>query len=272
MVWPILEKAGKKPDYWPGWPDGKKFALVLTHDVESKLGHDRCELLARKEIDAGFKSSFNFVPERYPVSKKLRQSLTDMGCEVAIHGLFHDGKLYQSKKTFLKRATRINHYVKEWDVVGFRSPAMHHKLEWLHHLDIEYDLSTFDTDPFEPQPDGVETIFPFWVSKESNNGTGYVEMPYTLSQDFTPFILLKHKDIEIWKKKLDWIASKGGMVLLNTHPDYMCFEGKPRMEEFPVEFYSDLISYIKTQYKDQYWHVLPKEMAQFWKEEIVARK
>ncbi|MCZ7636139.1 MAG: hypothetical protein M5U12_08940 [Verrucomicrobia bacterium] len=28
-VWPILESAGRKPDGWPGWPDGKQFALVL---------------------------------------------------------------------------------------------------------------------------------------------------------------------------------------------------------------------------------------------------
>jgi hypothetical protein len=35
--------------------------------------------------------------------------------------------------------------------------------DWLHQLNIEYDLSTFDTDPFEPQPEGRHTIFPFWV-------------------------------------------------------------------------------------------------------------
>ena len=47
--------------------------------------------------------------------------------------------------------------------MGFRTPTMFHHLEWTGELDIEYDSSTFDTDPFEPQPDGVGTIFPFWV-------------------------------------------------------------------------------------------------------------
>lgn len=41
-VWPILEIAGEKPNGWPGWADNKKFAVVLTHDVESQTGHDRC--------------------------------------------------------------------------------------------------------------------------------------------------------------------------------------------------------------------------------------
>ena len=27
-------------------------------------------------------------------------------------------------------------------------------LEWFHRLNIEYDTSTFDTDPFEPEPEG----------------------------------------------------------------------------------------------------------------------
>jgi len=47
--------------------------------------------------------------------------------------------------------------------VGFRAPAMHDNLEWISELNLEYDLSTFDTDPFEPQSDGVGTIFPFKV-------------------------------------------------------------------------------------------------------------
>jgi hypothetical protein len=49
-VWPIDEHAAKKPLNWKGWPEGKKFALVLTHDVETIKGHDRCmELMLLEE-------------------------------------------------------------------------------------------------------------------------------------------------------------------------------------------------------------------------------
>ena len=37
-VWPIDESAGNPPENWRGWPDGKKFALVLTHDVDTEQG------------------------------------------------------------------------------------------------------------------------------------------------------------------------------------------------------------------------------------------
>ncbi|MEZ5276831.1 MAG: glycosyltransferase [Opitutaceae bacterium] len=163
-IWPILESAGKEPDGWPGWPDGKQFALVLTHDVEGQRGLDNVRPLAELEMSLGFRSCFYFVPEgEYVVPMELIAWLKENGFEVGVHDLHHDGKLYKSREHFRKSAQRINHYLKEWGAVGYRSGFMFHNLDWHHDLEIEYDASTFDTDPFEPQPDGVGTIFPFWV-------------------------------------------------------------------------------------------------------------
>jgi len=263
--WPIDERASKHPPGWSGWPGGKKFAVVLTHDVDTAKGHARCKQLMELEQRFHCRSSFNFVPERYQVSAEVRQDLEANGFEVGVHGLRHDGNLFSSKERFAKEALQINHYIKEWGSVGFRSPCMYHNLEWIADLNIEYDASTFDTDPFEPQPDGVATIFPFMVANAPRQRT-YVELPYTLSQDFTLFVLMKEGKIDIWKKKLDWVARHGGMVLVNTHPDYMCFsEGRPQMEEYPSKLYEDLLSYIQTQYQGQYWHALPRDVARFWR-------
>jgi hypothetical protein len=262
--WPILETAGKQPKGWRGWPDGKKFALVLTHDVDTARGQKRCYQLMELEKQLGFRSVFNFVPERYSVSIKLRKDLIKHGFEVGVHGLNHDGKLFRSRKIFNERSEKINMYLKAWNAVGFRSPAMHHNLEWIHDLDIRYDMSTFDVDPFEPQSEGVNIIFPFWVVKHSNNH-GYVELPYTLPQDFTLFILMREKTIDIWKNKLDWIVQHGGMALLNTHPDYMNFNGADlALEDYDACNYKNFLLYIKENYKNEYWHVLPKEISRFW--------
>jgi hypothetical protein len=262
-VWPVEQKASQQPRGWPGWPDGKRFALILTHDVDTARGQDRCGELMELEHQMGFRSSFNFVPERYTVSADLRHHLTHHGYEVGVHGLYHDGKYYESRKIFQERAIRINHYLKEWQAVGFRSPSMLHNLEWIGDLNIEYDASTFDTDPFEPQPDGMGTIFPFRVTVQ-NGQKSYVELPYTL---------LKEQTISIWKRKLDWVARQGGMVLLNVHPDYMNFEKrKCKLEEYPAGFYRELLDYVRTNYEGQYWHALPKDMACFWKKTMVGEK
>jgi len=267
-IWPIYAQAGMSPENWTKWPGQKQFALVLTHDVETDIGQGKCYDLASMEKKLGFRSSFYFVPERYTVSTDLRQYLTDNGFEIGVHGLFHDGRLFESRRIFRKRATQINHYLNEWRSAGFRSPAMHHNLDWLLDLNIEYDASTFDTDPFEPQPDGMCTIFPFWVQ---GNGThrGYVELPYTLAQDFTLFVLMKEKNIDIWKHKLDWVVEKGGMALMNTHPDYMNFSSKgARIDEYPAKYYEEFLEYIRSRYDDQYWHALPRDMANFWSQNI----
>ena len=263
--WPIPVENFQNPNPWEGWPDGKKFALVLTHDVETERGQNRCLSLMKIEEELGFVSSFNFVPERYEVSSIVRNEIVRKGFEVAVHDLKHDGKLYSSKENFLESAERINGYLKAWEAVGFRAGAMHNNFEWNHALDVEYNASTFDFDPFEPQPGGVKTIFPFWVRKDGTK-RGYVSLPYTLAQDFTLFVLLREKNISIWKKKLDWVASHGGMVLLITHPDYMCFGGKiPRFDEYPLERYTDLLEYVKTEYSGQYWNALPRELARYYK-------
>ncbi len=179
-IWPIKPGTEKPPKDWPGWPGGKQFAVVLTHDVEGPTGLARVKQLAELEMKLGFRSSFNFIPEGpYRVTNELRDWLTNHGFEVGVHDLYHDGKLYASKEAFEAHARKINYYLKEWKAVGFRSGFMHHNLDWLHELDVEYDCSTFDTDPFEPQPDGADTIFPFWVPRDgreltAKNASAYV--------------------------------------------------------------------------------------------------
>jgi glycosyltransferase involved in cell wall biosynthesis len=266
-VWPIDSKAGHAPLGWPGWPDGKRFALVLTHDVEGDRGLSRVQQLMELELKHGFHSCFNFVPEgEYRVSDALREMLNHTGFEVGIHGLEHDGKLYSSQATFAAKASRIREYREQWNASGFRSPLMQHKLGWLHALGVEYDASTFDTDPFEPEPDGVGTVFPFWVP--GPDGGGYVELPYTLVQDFNLFEVLREQNIDIWKRKIDWIVAHGGMVLLNTHPDYMCFNGKPGRDEFPVSRYEELLRYVREKYEGLYWAALPREVAQHYRDRV----
>ncbi len=266
-IWPISRDAKRKPFSCFQWPENKRFAFILTHDVDTAIGYKNCFRLLDLEKKHGFRSSFNFVLEDYHVAKSVREKIRAQGFEVGIHGLKHDGKLYKSRQLFHDSAVRINAYLGEWGSVGFRSPSMQHNLEWIHELDIEYDSSTFDTDPFEPQPDGMNTIYPFWV-KNPLTQKGYVEMPYTLPQDFTLFILLKERSIRIWKEKLDWIAENGGMALLNTHPDYIGFKRARRtFSQYPVEFYEELLNYVNHRYKGAFWHVLPKEIAMFWRKE-----
>jgi len=269
-IWPILKGSEKKPEHFTGWAEGKQFAFILTHDVEHKRGYNRVLKMMNLEKELGFRSSFNFVPERdYKVEKQLLDTLKSNGFEYGVHGLYHDGKLFSSEQEFMKRSEKINYYLKEWNTKGFRAPAMHHNLDWIGALNIDFDMSTFDTDPFEPQPDGMGTIFPFWVENKRHPNGGYVELPYTLPQDFTPFVLMKETTPKIWIDKLDWIAQHNGMVLVNVHPDYIDFENTGKnFEEFNVSIYTEFLEYVKNKYSGKYWNALPSEVAEFWKSKL----
>jgi glycosyltransferase involved in cell wall biosynthesis len=270
-VWPINEAAGYAPENWRGWPGKKKFALVLTHDVESGGGLGKCRQLMEMEGRLGFRSSFNFIPEGdYQVSQELRHELLHNGFEVGVHDLRHDGKLYWRRNDFTESARSINRYLQDWDASGFRAAFMLHDRDRLHHLKIEYDASTFDTDPFEPQPDGANTIFPFWIP--DGNGGGYVELPYTLPQDSTLYLVLDEKSPEIWQRKLDWLVERGGMALLNVHPDYLGFKNGLDISEYPAKWYEDFLQYIRKRYGNEFWNPLPREMAQWFKTNYCPQK
>jgi hypothetical protein len=259
--WPIDARSAKLPENWPGWPGGKQFALILSHDVDTLKGYNNVLKLADVEEEMGFRSQFNFVPERYGViSLDLLAELKQRGFGIGVHGLKHDGKLFSSKMIFDERAPQINAYLKKWDTRGFTTPSMIRNHDWMHALDMSHCVSTFDTDPFEPEPVGVATIFPFWVQSESP-GKRFLEMPYTLVQDFTLFVILGEKTNNIWKQKLDWIACNKGMVLLNSHPDYKNFGGSGcGKEEYPVQLYRDFLEYARSRYCGQYWAALPQDI------------
>lgn len=264
-VWPIDREAAEQPVNWPGWPHGKQFAFVLSHDVEGPEGLARVHDLMKVEESLGFKSCFNLIPEgEYKVPVGLRRTLESQGFEVGVHDLRHDGKLYKTREDFRRNAERINTHLCDWGAVGFRSGFMLHNLEWLHDLEILYDSSTFDTDVFEPQPDGAKTIFPFWCAAKRRR-RGYVELPYTLAQDSTLFLLLRERTNDIWKKKLKWLAENGGMAFLNVHPDYVAFNSNKRSKwYFDVEIYRDFLCHVKENYQGAYWHALPREVASYY--------
>ena len=227
------------------YPEDFEWAAVLTHDIESYEGTKRITKIMEIEEKHGFRSSWNIVPYLYPLDEGLLREIRNRGHEIGIHGFNHDGKLYRSEKTFLERVPYINKALEKYKAVGFRSPMVHRNLKWLQSLQIEYDSSCFDYDVYQPYPGGVKSIWPFVAGK-------FVELPYTLPQDHTLFIVLGEKSSLLWKQKSDWIIKHNGVVTVLTHPDYLD-------NEFRLSVYEDFLEFLSQ--KKLGWHVLPKEMA-----------
>jgi len=229
--------------------DDKDCAVVLTHDVEEQEGFNFIPKVLELEEKYGFKSSWNIVPYKYKIDNGIIREIRETGNEIGIHGYNHDGKLYYSEKIFNQRVPFINEAIKKYGAVGFRSPMVHRNLEWLQKLNMEYDASCFDYDPFQPFPGGTGSIWPFIAGK-------FVELPYTLPQDHTIFYVLNQKDISLWKKKINWIIENKGMVLALTHPDYL-------NSTLHFQMYEELLKYLKS--FQSAWFCLPREISSWWR-------
>ncbi len=245
----LIETNNKVAMHKDFWPEGRQFAFVLTHDIETAKGQTFVRNVADLEESLGLRSSFNFVLERYPLNYKLMQELRERGFEIGCHGLKHDGRLFYSRSIFEKRVIRINRRMKDYGMVGFRSPLTLRNPEWMQTLEIEYDSSFFDTDPFEPIPGGGMCIWPFFLGR-------FVELPYTLVQDHTLIQVLGETTPRIWLEKVKFIQMYHGMALLNTHPDYL-MDGKA------LEIYTEFLQSMRQMRGD--WHALPRDVARWWK-------
>jgi len=230
------------------YPNGYKCAIVMTHDVETQKGYEYIPDVIALEQEYGFRSSWNLVPHKYQLHRGITDLIVGTGNEIGIHGYNHDGTLYYSEERFLQRAAYINIALDKYGAVGFRSPQVHRNLEWLQHLNILYDASCFDYDPYQPFPGGTGSIWPFIVGK-------FVELPYTVPQDHVLFYELQARDISIWKEKAKWLVKNHGMVLTLTHPDYL-------QERDHLKHYEELLAFL-AELPDA-WHCLPREMAAWY--------
>jgi hypothetical protein len=245
----LRELAGAPVPTIAPWPAGKRWALVLTHDVETAVGAANVGLLRGIEADRGFRSSWNFVPHRYEVAEPLLRELAADGFEIGVHGLEHDGRDLESLGTLRRRLPEIRRYAERWNATGFRSPATHRRWEWMPLLGFDYDSSYPDTDPYEPQAGGCCTWLPFFNDE-------LVELPITLPQDYTLFTILRVEDEQPWLSKASFLREQGGMALLITHPDYM-------LERRYLDVYARLLDRFAGD--ETLWRALPREVSAWWR-------
>ena len=232
------------------WPCGHRFAFVITHDVEGPKGIANIERVRNVERKHGIVSSWNFVAEDYAIPDGMFDELRADGCEIGLHGIHHDRRLWRNEQTFERTLPTIHRYLAEWQAVGWRSPVTYRNPDWMPRLGALYDSSFPDTDPFEPQAGGCCSIFPFFLDD-------LVELPITLVQDHTMWDLLRRPGIDLWTEKSHWISENHGLVNLDTHPDYLIAQER-------LDLYDEFLGWLTR--LEGGWHALPREVASWWKD------
>lgn len=242
----------KIPFIW-FWPQGFRSCAIMTHDVEGSSGRDFCPKLMDIDESFGFYSAFQLVPEnRYSVPKSLLHRIVSRGFEVNVHDLKHDGRLYADYAEFLRRAKKINDYVREFDAEGFRSGSLYRNADWFAAFEFSYDMSLPNVAHLDPQRGGCCTVMPYFIGK-------IVELPLTATQDYTLFHILGDYSIGLWKEQIALILANHGLINFLVHPDYII---GPRARDS----YKALLGLLARLRMDGIiWTALPKDVARWWR-------
>ncbi|HEX4485025.1 MAG TPA: hypothetical protein VH088_02090 [Terriglobales bacterium] len=246
--------ADRIPFIWY-WPEGKSSCAIMTHDVETQAGYEFCPALMDLDDEFGVKASFQIIPEeRYAVHREMLAEIRRRGFEVCVHDLNHDGHLYKNREQFLLRAARINEYGKEFAAEGFRAAVLYRKQLWYDALKFSFDMSVPNVAHLDPQRGGCCTVKPYFFQN------GILEIPVTMSQDYTLYNILRDYSTTLWKQQSRIVMENHGCMSFIVHPDYVLGSRERGI-------FRELLAYIDSLRRDcGVWITTPGELNRWWRQ------
>jgi peptidoglycan/xylan/chitin deacetylase (PgdA/CDA1 family) len=243
LVWGIEKAIGEhlQRKTWKG----RKYACLITHDVDSQEGLRRALALKRLEERYDIQSAWFLPTEQYRLDSEMLLKLANHG-EVGAHGTRHDGKLIRFSRNSLYRQLSKAKYILEdilgLDVVGFRAPLLQHSrmiFEGLFEAGYVYDSSVPSWEPRHPscmRPYGIGTVYSFDVGE-------IVEVPVSVPQDHQMIQVLGlsvKQTVEKWLEMKEAVKELGGVCTILVHPDYELASSES------LGFYEELLNVIST--------------------------
>ena len=229
----------EKREFWQ-----KDFGVVMTHDVDTREGYEfGLSKFVEIERTEDIVSTFNIVPSsfEYQLDPDFVTSLLRDGFDIGMHGLHHDGRF-----AFLTEGEQRNRIVtaanraRELGIpsVGYRAPWLHRTKQMIRFLTeaaFDWDSSFPDTDDstIGYASTGSRTLFPFYpIYKDCGlwKQSSVLEIPVSMPQDWTLLYYYKLSEesiLRVWKKKMEYIKSRGGLATFIVHPDQEDF-GHPK--------------------------------------------
>jgi hypothetical protein len=242
----------KVPFIW-FWPEGARSCLIMTHDVETVVGRDFSSALMDLDDSFGIKASFQVIPEgSYSVPDDYVSEIRRRQFEFNIHDLNHDGNLYRKRQEFERRAERINAYVRSYGARGFRAGSMYRRQDWYDVFQFSYDMSVPSVAHLEPMRGGCCTVMPYLIGN-------ILELPLTLTQDYSLLHIFNDYSIEFWKRQLALVGAQNGLMSFIVHPDYL-------IERRAQKVYESLLHYLNGAIVAEHiWAALPGDVDRWWR-------
>jgi len=244
---------------FPPWPAGKKFTVILSHDIDTNEGFRNIDKFAEIERRHNFRSCWFVVGRFFAAHKEQLATLLQDGFEIGCHDYLHDNRLTLLSAGKMKdRLLKCNEMLREFAVTGFRSPSLLRSRPMFEAVadSFIYDSSVPDTELFlqTAARSGCCSVFPYVILK------GLIELPITLPLDSTLIALGFSPDqiYETWKEKLAWLKRLGGIAHIDTHAEsHYCGNNDI------LKIYEKFLTLVSGD--SECWIAKPQEAVLWWK-------
>lgn len=237
-----IEKLSSKKLKRKTW-NGKKYACIVTHDVDTRKGLQRAKHLKKLEEKYNVPSAWYIPSKHYRLDNGIVKELANYG-EIGAHDTKHDGKLVQLPELkLIERLREAKHALEKiinCSVEGFRAPLLQHSssiLRGLKEAGYSYDTSIPTWEPKHPQTmgsHGLGTTYPMFLDSVT-------EILISVVQDHQLLYVLglEPKDvISVWLSMMAMFKELGGCCVLLSHPEYKLFD----MNKFTI--YEELLNTV----------------------------
>jgi hypothetical protein len=92
-----------------------------------------------------------------------------------------------------------------------------------------------------------------------------LELPVTLTQDYSLFHILNDYSLTLWEQQIEMIVSKHGLINAIVHPDYII---GPKERDV---FKGLLDIYARLRREQKVWVALPREVNSWWRQRSQMR-
>jgi hypothetical protein len=262
LVLDAARRAGSAPEPVPFWPEGKKYAAALTHDVDSSEAWKKGYWKAFAELEEanGLRSSWHICSVHAHRWEREIEELAKRGHEIAWHGPRHDYRIAFMRPEELASTLSANRPLfARFGIRGFRSPNYLRTNRLYNGLAgaLGYDSSTMDTaaEPLSPaRRTGCCTVFPFFRGD-------LLVIPLTVPDGLTIRCLTGDDAgaiAAIQSAKIEWIKGVGGLALAITHP-----EAWISMRPGSFGAYRKMVERIASDHEA--WKALPRDIEAWWR-------
>lgn len=240
-----------------GWPEGRRFPLLVTHDVDTKAGMALAGQVLDEMVALGLRPCFFLVGHGYKWDEGFIRAVGEAGGEIGLHGDLHDNRIsFLSADKAAERLDTCRELVDKYGIRGFRAPSLltSDALYEAVRPRFAWDSSVPDTDTHTllGARRGCGTIFPF-------RRKGCLVLPLTMPAD-DRLLLLGYRGLElvdVLRRKMQHVRELGGLCHFLTHPEPHLF-GKRVLRDLFRAVFSEILD------SGEAWVATPSMVAEYW--------